>query len=167
MQTTLTPPQLAERVYPLVRQFMFRRAPAALADDLSQEAVLTIMRYSHRYDAGKGAPTTWAVMVCRSVLSKSHRRRGTKTFGELVGDDGREFDPVDHRHDGGETGPSPAERNRLRELMARLDPADREFVHARFVLELSAVEIAAQKLMTAGQVAWRVGRIIRTARGLA
>lgn len=56
-------------------QLMARGASAAVADELTQEVMLTVWRKADQFDAGKGQVTTWLYAITRNTFINSVRRQ--------------------------------------------------------------------------------------------
>lgn len=56
-------------------QLMARGAAAAVADELTQEVMLTVWRKAEQFDAGKGQVTTWLYAITRNTFINNVRRQ--------------------------------------------------------------------------------------------
>jgi RNA polymerase sigma-70 factor (ECF subfamily) len=130
------------------------------AEDLTQEALLAVVKGLPRFD-GRAAVSTWihrvATNACLDQLRRRARRPRTVRSVDPVSDDGpaRPLDPVD-------PGPGPAERvaDRLTldEALAALPEEFRVAVVLRDNLDLDYAEIAAVLDLPPGTVRSRIAR---------
>jgi len=60
---------------PRVKAYLLRLgAPAALAEDLAQEALLSVWRKAHLFDPGKASAATWLFTIARNLRIDAIRR---------------------------------------------------------------------------------------------
>jgi RNA polymerase sigma-70 factor (ECF subfamily) len=110
------------------------------SDDLTQEVFLRVLRFAHMWDPAKGRFRAWLFTIThRRVITHHHQEAPmvatdpTRLLllheaAQLIGDD-ELIDPVIHRED-------------LVPLLRRLPLPQREVIALRFLLDLSAPEIA-------------------------
>lgn len=74
---------LFESVGPKVKGYLIRQgAPAAAAEEITQEVMLTIWRKAGLFDPGKAGALTWIFVIARNLRIDSLRReRSTTTYG--------------------------------------------------------------------------------------
>ena len=66
---------LFDHFAPRIRAFLLRRrVPPALADDLTQEALLTVWRRAESYDVKKAAASTWIYTIARNLHIDHYRK---------------------------------------------------------------------------------------------
>lgn len=99
------------RIY---RQFLHLSGSKEEVDDLSQELGFRLLRSGHTY-IGEASVETWLYTVCRNLVIDHRRKRRLLSLDELRDqqDEGRSFDPIDHR-------PAPLEVFRRAELSYQL-----------------------------------------------
>ena len=102
--------------------FRFHVPSIDVAEDLTAETFLKLVRSAGRYDAAQGSARTWILAIARNVLRDSRRR------GRL-----RQYISLGNLHDLACDSPSPEERllreeeiGRLLDGVATLAPADRD-----------------------------------------
>jgi RNA polymerase sigma-70 factor (ECF subfamily) len=165
-----SPPNAAEALcrewyeahgFAVYNYFRFHLPQADLAEDLTAETFLKVVRAIDRFDPRKGTPKAWILTVARNVLTdwRRHARiRRYVTLGTM--------------HDLAHDAPSPEERllreeevGRMLDAVADLAPADRELVSLRYGSELEGAEIAQILGLSEGNVRTRLWRVLRRLRG--
>ncbi|MGX6448299.1 RNA polymerase sigma factor [Patulibacter sp. S7RM1-6] len=128
------------------------------ADDVCQEAFLSVWRSASRYDERLGTPRSWVLAVVRN-RAIDHLRRHARTKEREVGDEA-----LAERH------PAPAEEGTesaalrrteaadTRELMNALSDDQRRVIELSFYGGLSHSEIAAKLELPLGTVKARMNR---------
>ena len=137
---------------PRVKAMLMRQSgDAQLAEDLAQEAMLTVWRKASLYDPGKGSVATWVFTIARNL--RIDRLRRERVFQELEDDGAGE--PSD--------APLPDEelesrqiQERMRAVLAELPPEQVEVVMLAYVEGLSHSEIAAKLKLPMGTVKSRM-----------
>ena len=134
--------------------FRFHVPDPDVAEDLTAETFLHVVRAVGRFDADKGSPKTWILTVARNVLLDWRRRARL-----------RQYVPIGTLHDLVFEAPSPEERllreeevGRLMDGIAALSTADRELIGLRYGSELDTAEIAAVLGVGEGAVRSRLWR---------
>jgi RNA polymerase sigma-70 factor, ECF subfamily len=110
-----------------------------LADDVVQEAYVRIWRHAERFDPARGAPITWMATIVRHLAIDLARRNRDAQMGG--GEDELLALPSD--------GPDPFEElamverhQRVRAVLARLDPMKRRLIIAAYLHGESREELA-------------------------
>jgi len=141
--------------------FRFHVPQVDVAEDLTAETFLKVVRAAGRFDPLKGTPKAWILTVARNVLADWRRRarlRQYVTLGTL--------------HDLVYEVPSPEERllreeevGRVLDAVAGLAAADRELVGLRYGSGLDTAEVAQILGISEGSVRTRLWRVLGRLRG--
>ena len=141
--------------------FRFHVPLPDVAEDLTAETYLKVIRAAHRFDPARGTAKAWILTVARNVLGDWRRRARLRQYVAL----GTMHDLV---HDA----PSPEERllreeevGRLLDAVAGLGEADRELIGLRYGSGLDTAEVAQLLGITEGSVRTRVWRVLGRLRG--
>ena len=131
----LTSPQL----FAVLVRILKRRD---LAEEALQDALLSVWRNAGTYAAGKGAPMTWLVSICRyralDMLRRERREVSLDIEREDMGEDG-----IGGQEAAGDPAPvSKAEERQLEECMGRLNDGQRRSVRLAYVDGCTHEEIA-------------------------
>jgi len=131
-----------------------------IAEDLTAETFLHVVRAADHFDPGKGSARAWILTVARNALADWRRRARL-----------RQYVPIGNLRDLVFEAPSPEERllreeevGRLMDRIANLSPADRELIGLRYGSELDTAEMAAVLGVHAGTVRTRLWRALRRLR---
>lgn len=142
--------------------FRFHVPHPEVAEDLTAETFLKVVRAAHRFDPARGTPKAWILTVARNVLSDWSRRARLRQYVAL----GTMHDLV---HDA----PSPEERllreeevGRLLDAVATLGRADRELIGLRYGSGLETAEVARMLGISEGTVRTRLWRALGRLRGV-
>ncbi len=140
--------------------FRFHVPQPDVAEDLTAETFLKVIRAADRFDPEKGSPKGWIMTVARHVLGDWHRRTRL-----------RQYVPLGALHDLVFEAPSPEERllreeevGRLLDAVATLGEADRELIGLRYGSGLDTSEMAAMLGLTEGNVRTRLWRALNRLR---
>jgi RNA polymerase sigma-70 factor (ECF subfamily) len=127
-----------------------------VAEDLTAETFLRVVRAADRFDSEKGSVRGWILAVARNVLADWRRRARL-----------RQYVPLGTLHDLAVEAPSPEERllreeevGRLMDGIATLSPADRELIGLRYGSELDIAEMAVILRVGEGAVRTRLWRAL-------
>ncbi len=141
--------------------FRFHIPLADVAEDLTAETFLKVVRAADRFDPARGTAKGWILTVARNVLVDWRRRarlRRYLTLGTL--------------HDLAYDAPSPEERllreeevGHLLDAVATLADADRELIGLRYGSGLDTAEVARILGISEGSVRTRLWRVLRRLRG--
>ena len=133
-----------------------------VAEDLTAETFLKLVRSARRYDPAQGSARTWILAIARNVLRDWGRR------GRL-----RQYVALGNLHDLEWDAPSPEERlvreeeiGRLLDAVATLAPADRELIGLRYGSGLDGAEVAQMLGVSEGSVRTRLWRALARLRAV-
>lgn len=131
------------RLYSL---FMDRWPNRSLAEELLQKTVFDAVRGRSSYDPSKGSPEEWIHGIARNNIRLEIRRRASRP--SINGDISRYFKAMD-------TKPLPdevIERQEMamivRSALSRLESKEKAVLEAKYIEELSAIDIARQMNVT-------------------
>jgi RNA polymerase sigma-70 factor (ECF subfamily) len=140
--------------------FRFHVPEPDVAEDLTAETFLKVIRAADRFDPQKGSPKGWILTVARHVLGDWRRRTRL-----------RQYVPLGALNDLVFEAPSPEERllreeevGRLLDAVATLGEADRELIGLRYGSGLDTAEMAAVLGLTEGNVRTRLWRALKRLR---
>lgn len=161
-------PVAAQEAQPLCRQwfeaygvavynyFRFHVPFPDVAEDLTAETFLKVVRAEQRFDPSQGAPRAWILTVAHNVLGDWRRRARL-----------RQYVPLGSLRDLVHDAPSPEERllkeeevGRVLDAVAALDPADRELISLRYGSSLEIAEMAVILGLGTGTVRTRLWRAL-------
>ncbi len=141
--------------------FRFHVPLVDVAEDLTAETFLKVVRAADRFDPLKGSPKAWILTVARNVLVDWRRRARL-----------RQYVTLGTMHDLVYEAPSPEERlvreeevGRLLDAVATLADADRELIGLRYGSGLDTAEVARILGISEGSVRTRLWRVLRRLRG--
>jgi RNA polymerase sigma-70 factor (ECF subfamily) len=141
--------------------FRFHVPLADVAEDLTAETFLKVVRAADRFDPPKGSPKAWILTVARNVLTDWRRRARL-----------RQYVTLGTMHDLVYEAPSPEERllreeevGRLLDVVATLADADRELIGLRYGSGLDTAEVARVLGISEGNVRTRLWRVLGRLRG--
>jgi RNA polymerase sigma-70 factor (ECF subfamily) len=141
--------------------FRFHVPQVDVAEDLTAETFLKVVRSADRFDPAKGTPRAWILTVARNVLIDWRRRARL-----------RQYVTIGTMHDLAYEAPSPEERllreeevGRLLDAVAGLSPSDRELVGLRYGSGLDTTEVAQILGISEGSVRTRLWRVLIRLRG--
>lgn len=131
-----------------------RGLAAAIADELVQEAMLSVWRHAAQFDAARGSATTWMFAIARNALV-SHLRRERRPEAER----GDPCAAGDETTQGAAPDEAYLQRERERVVAAALArlPADQQrTLHGAYYADRSLAEVAADQAVPLGTVKTRV-----------
>lgn len=141
--------------------FRFHVPQVDVAEDLTAETFLKVVRSADRFDPAKGTPKAWILTVARNVLIDWRRRARL-----------RQYVTIGTMHDLVYEAPSPEERllreeevGRMLDAVAGLSPSDRELVGLRYGSGLDTTEVAQILGINEGSVRTRLWRVLIRLRG--
>ena len=136
--------------------FRFHVPLPDVAEDLTAETSLKVVRAEQRFDTSQGSPKAWILTVARNVLGDWRRRARL-----------RQYVALGSMHDLVYDAPSPEERllkeeevGRVLDSVALLGPADRELLSLRYGSGLEIAEMAEILGVGAGTVRTRLWRAL-------
>jgi RNA polymerase sigma-70 factor (ECF subfamily) len=136
--------------------FRFHVPAIDVAEDLTAETFLKLVRSARRYDPAQGSSRTWILAIARNVLRDWGRR------GRL-----RQYVALGNLHDLESDAPSPEERllreeeiGRLLDAVGTLAPAERELIGLRYGSGLGSAEVAEILGVNEGTVRTRLWRAL-------
>lgn len=136
--------------------FRFHVPLIDVAEDLTAETFLKVVRARDRFDPLKGTPKAWILTVARNVLVDWRRRARL-----------RQYVTLGTMHDLVCDAPSPEERlvreeevGRLLDVVATLADADRELIGLRYGSGLDTAEVAEILGISEGSVRTRLWRVL-------
>lgn len=147
---------------PVYNYFRFHVPLPDVAEDLTAETFLKVVRAAERFDPARGSAKAWILTVARNVLGDWRRRARLRQYVTL----GTMYDLV---HEA----PSPEERllreeevGRLLDAVATLGEADRELIGLRYGSGLETAEVAQILGISEGSVRTRLWRALGKLRGV-
>ncbi len=147
---------------PVYNFFRFHVPLPDVAEDLTAETFLKVVRAADRFDPERGTPKAWILSVARNVLGDWRRRARL-----------RQYVPLGTMHDLIHEAPSPEERllreeevGRLLDAVATLGDADRELIGLRYGSGLDTAEAAQILGISEGNVRTRLWRALARLRGV-
>jgi RNA polymerase sigma-70 factor (ECF subfamily) len=142
--------------------FRFHVPEIEVAEDLTAETFLKLVRSAGRFDPARASPRTWILAVARNVLRDWGRRQRL-----------RQYVALGNLHDLVSEAPSPEERllreeevGRLLDAVATLPAADRELIGLRYGSGLDSAEVAELLGITEGSMRTRLWRALGRLRGM-
>ncbi len=136
--------------------FRFHVPLPDVAEDLTAETFLKVVRAADRYDPERGTAKAWILTVARNALGDWRRRARL-----------RQYVAIGSMHDLVYEAPSPEERlmreeevGRLLDAVATLRVADRELIGLRYGSGLDTAEMAHVLGISEGNVRTRLWRVL-------
>lgn len=136
--------------------FRFHVPLPDVAEDLTAETFLKVVRAVERFDPARGTPKAWILTVARNVLGDWRRRARL-----------RQYVALGTMHDLMHEAPSPEERllreeevGRLLDAVATLGDAERELIGLRYGSGLDTAEVARMLRISEGSVRTRLWRAL-------
>lgn len=148
--------QLFDYYAPRISRYLqLQGASAATAEDLSQEALLSLWRKAHLYDASKASVSTWLFRIARNqMIDQLRRERGMAyeledAAEELIADD---------------EAPAAADAVVLHRKVSQLPDAQSKLVYKSYFEGKSHAEIAAETGQPLGSVKSRLRAALKSLR---
>jgi RNA polymerase sigma-70 factor (ECF subfamily) len=126
-----------------------RGAAAGIADELTQEVMLTVWRKAAQFDASRGTAAGWLFAITRNRLV-NHVRDARYPLPELEADDARAPERPDDQLAAAE------QRQRLARALAALPPEQRAVLGSAYFRGQTLQEHAAEQQLPLGTVKTRV-----------
>lgn len=130
------PEPLIRRVYAYVA---FRLGAGADAEDVTSEVFERAVRYRGSFDARKGTASAWLIGIARHCVDDVLKRSPPAAL-------------TDEHPDDAELEREAIQRLMLVQALGRLDSRERELIALRYIVGLSAKEVAASLGLSAGAV---------------
>jgi RNA polymerase sigma-70 factor, ECF subfamily len=144
--------QLFDRIAPRLKSFMLRKGVTTeQAEDLVQEAMLTLWRKAGLYDPAKGSVITWAFTIARNLRIDRLRRESSMPLTTL--DD---YDEVSDEPGGEEMLSRKQAQAHVARALQEIPPEQREVLILSFVEDVPQSEIAARLSLPLGTVKSRM-----------
>ena len=141
--------------------FRFHVPLTDVAEDLTAETFLKVVRAAGRFDPLRGSAKAWIFAVARNVLGDWRRRARL-----------RQYVTLGTMHDLVYEAPSPEERllreeevGRMLDAVATLADTDRELISLRYGSGLDTAEVAQIMGLSEGSVRTRLWRVLGRLRG--
>jgi RNA polymerase sigma-70 factor, ECF subfamily len=113
------------------------RGEATNAEELAQEALLTVWRKAELYDPTQASAATWIFTIARNLRIDALRRGGRATFVDVA-----DHDEIDESPDGEAMLLAGERETRVRAALATLPPEQADVVRMTYFSEKPQVEIA-------------------------
>ena len=126
---------------------------ASRAEDIVQEAFLSVWRARDRFEPQRGSAGAWIMRTVRNRALDSHRHHRGSDAREIEERAGSELSSPDDLQDDAEERDEAAQ---LRATLARLPPDQRDVIALAYFGELSAPEIAEELSLPLGTVKGRM-----------
>ncbi len=148
--------QLFDHFAPRINSYLRKQgAQPETAEELSQEALLTLWRKAKLYDPSKAAVSTWLFRVARNLMI-DHLRKERSIGYDL------EHEPIEMAID--DTAYQASEAATLRKSIATLPELQSEVIYKSYFEGKSHSEIAAETGQPLGSVKTRIRTALRTLR---
>lgn len=147
---------------PRLKGYMIRQgASVAQADDLAQEAMVSVWRKAHLFDPAKAAPATWIFTIARNLRIDSLRR---ERHPEVDADDPAVVNLVDDA-DGADDKVNASQRSAMVRLALKgLPPEQAEVVRMSFFSDKPHSQIAEELGLPMGTVKSRLRLALKKVR---
>jgi RNA polymerase sigma-70 factor (ECF subfamily) len=126
----------------------------AMAEDIVQEAFMSLWRSGARYDASRGSVRTWVLSVVRNRAIDLFRREGARGGRELAEEDAAERMPAPELTD------TEVERRdearQIRKALGKLPPDQRQVIELSFFGGFTHSQIASMLELPSGTVKGRM-----------
>lgn len=144
--------ELYSALAPRVKAFMMRQgADAGSAEELAQEAMMSVWRKAHLYSADKGSASAWVYTIARNLRIDKLRR---EVVWQVLPDGYEEMPSNESTPD---ENVSTAERSlRVQDALLTLPPEQAEVIRLSFLEGLSHSEIAERLDVPLGTVKSRM-----------
>jgi len=147
--------EIFDRHYDVIRGYLARRLPAALAEELAAETFLIAFEQRRDYDLDYPSARPWLFGIATNLLGRhrrDERRRMAAYARSLPAATGDAADEIASRADASEAGEA------LARAIAELQPDDRDALLLQALAELSYPEIALALGVPTGTVKSRLHR---------
>lgn len=143
--------RLFDHFAPRLKGFVIRSgAPAAQAEDIVQDVMLTVWRKAHLFDPERAQVSAWIYQVARNRQIDILRKEA-RPIPEALKAEADDAEP-----DAGQVIALEQETDVLREALERLAPAQRDMIEKAYIGELSHTEIAEETGLPLGTIKSRI-----------
>ena len=147
---------------PRVKSFMMRKgATAELAEDLVQDAMITVWTKASLYSAERGSASTWIFTIARNLRIDRLRRESSAHFTDL-----ENFDAPSDEVPGDEALNRTQEDSHVARALAQIPPEQRELLILSYVEDVPQSMIAERLNLPLGTVKSRMRLAYRRMRKL-
>lgn len=147
---------------PRVKSFMMRKgATAELAEDLVQDAMITVWTKASLYSAERGSASTWIFTIARNLRIDRLRRESSAHFTDL-----ENFDAPSDEVPGDEALNRTQEDSHVARALAQIPPEQRELLILSYVDDVPQSMIAERLNLPLGTVKSRMRLAYRRMRKL-
>jgi RNA polymerase sigma-70 factor (ECF subfamily) len=152
---------------PRVTGFLQRSgATRALAEELTQETLVTVWRKAAQFDSERASPATWVYTIARNLWVDEHRRSQRGALGART-ESWLEDLPMAEGSRGPEEEVLGSQRQRaVRRAIAALSPAQAEVLRRAYFAEQSQSQIAGELRLSLGTVKSRARLALEHLKGL-
>lgn len=146
--------QFAKR---LLRYFLYRFGDYGLAEDLTAETFLTVVRKKHQFESDKGRMNGWLFQIARNKGNDYLRRQARQDrtpIQEVLTPQPQQPDPEEFI----------TQRSLVETVLKEIEhlsPEEKEVIALRFGAGMRNLEIAQHLRISAGNVAVRLHRAVR------
>jgi RNA polymerase sigma-70 factor (ECF subfamily) len=141
---------LFDHFAPRIKSYLMRLgAPASQAEDLAQEAMLSLWRKAHLFDASKASAATWLFTIARNLRIDAIRREKRPEL------DPQDFQP-EAEPDADDALSQAHDEGRLREALKTLPPDQAAVIEQSFFADKPHSQIASEQGIPLGTVKSRL-----------
>lgn len=143
--------QLFDHFAPRLKGFVIRSgAPAAQAEDIVQDVMMSVWRKAHLFDPERAQVSSWIYQIARNRQIDIVRKEG-RPMPEALKAEKDETEP-----DAGQVLALEQETDVLREALSRLNPDQRDMIEKAYLGELSHSDIAEATGLPLGTIKSRI-----------
>lgn len=144
--------RLFDHYAPRLKGFVMRAgAPAAQAEDIVQDVLLTVWRKAHLFDPSRAQVSSWIYQIARNRQIDVIRKEARPVPEAL-----KPGDEADDEADAGQAVALEEETELLRQALAKLAPAQREMIERAYLGELTHTEIREATGLPLGTIKSRI-----------
>lgn len=157
--------RLFNHLAPRVASYLQRGGtPAYAAEELAQEAMVTLWRKAPTFDPARGAVTTWVFAIARHLRIDQHRRQAeavSRSLGDADRDvDLDEYEVVDTRPSPEESLSAVQRERGVREALKKLSPQQVHLLQLAFFADAPYFDVARDLHLPLGTVKSRIRRAL-------
>lgn len=143
--------KLFDHFAPRLKGFVIRAgAPAAQAEDIVQDVMMSVWRKAHLFDPERAQVSSWIYQIARNRQIDIARKEG-RPVPEALKAEENETEP-----DAGQVLALEQETDVLREALSRLNPDQRDMIEKAYLGELSHSDIAEATGLPLGTIKSRI-----------